>query len=107
MVAEPLEAVGGIAVGGVGVEVEGAEVDGGEVEDGGEVFAGGAVVGEVPVVGAGAVGEEAGAAKGDEVGGVEEFDVLAYFGGPGGEDLAAVAVGGFAAGLEWLGWVGV
>ena len=73
--------------------MEGAEVDMGQVEDGGKVFARCAVVVEVPVVGAGAVVEVAVSAKGDEVVGVEGLDVLAHLIGPGGQDLAAVAVG--------------
>lgn len=69
----------------IGVEMEGAKVDIWEIEDGGKVFSGRAVVVEIPFVGAGSsVVEEAVAAKGDEVVGVEGFDVLAYLVGPGG-----------------------
>ena len=91
----------------IGVEMEGAEVDGWQVEDCGEIFPGRAVVIEIPVVGAGAVVEEAVSAEGDEVVGVEGFDVLAYLIGPGGQDLAAVAVGVFASSLRLfrLGWI--
>lgn len=45
--------------------MEGAEVDVLEVEDRGEIFPGGAVVVEIPVVGAGPVIKEAVSAKGD------------------------------------------
>lgn len=69
----------------IGVEMEGAKVYALEIEDGGKVFPGRAVVVEIPFVGAGpSVVEEAVAAKGDEVVGVERFDVLAYLVGPGG-----------------------
>ena len=84
----------------VGVEVEGAEVDVGEVEDGGEIFAGCAVVVEIPVVGSGPIVEEPVAAEGDEMVGVDGSDVLAYLVGPGGQDLAAVAVGILASSLR-------
>lgn len=77
----------------VGVEMEGAKVDVREVEDRGEILSGRAVVVEVPVVGAGSVVEEAVSAKGDEVVGVEGFDVPADFVGPCRQDLAAVAFG--------------
>lgn len=84
----------------IGVQMEGPKVDALQVQYRGEVFARGAVVVEVPTVGAGAVVEVAVAAKGDEVVRVEAFDVLAYLVGPGGQDLAAVAGGIGAAGLE-------
>ena len=84
----------------VGVEMKGAKVDVLQVENGGEIFARGAVIVEIPVVGAGAVVEVAVSAKGDEMVGVERFDVLAYFIGPIGQDLAAVAFGFLASGLR-------
>ena len=84
----------------IGVEVEGAEVDGREVQDGGEVFSRGAVVVEVPVVGAGAVVEVAVSAKSDEVVGIDGFDVPAHLVGPRGQDLAAVAFGFWASSLR-------
>lgn len=68
MVLQPLHAVGGTVVGAVlavGVHVHGAEVDVGQSEDVGEGFAGLAVVGKVPVMGAGALVEVADPAKGD------------------------------------------
>ena len=84
----------------VGVEMKGAKVDVLQVENGGEVFARGAIVVEIPIVGAGAVVEVAVSAKGDEVVGVERFDVLAYIVSPIGQDLAAVAFGVLASGLR-------
>ena len=69
----------------IGVEMEGAKVNVREIENSGEVFSGRAVVIEIPFVGSGSsIVEEAVAAKGDEVVGVDGFDVLAYLVGPGG-----------------------
>lgn len=66
----------------VGVEMESAKVDVREIENRGEIFPGSAVVVEVPVVGSGSVVEEAVPAKGDEVVGVDGFDVAADVVGP-------------------------
>lgn len=68
----------------VGVEMEGAEVNILKVEDGGEIFPRSAVVVEVPIVSSGPVVEEAVSAKGDQVVGVDGFDVLAHLIGPSG-----------------------
>lgn len=66
----------------IGVEMEGAKVDVREIENRGEIFSGSAVVVKVPVVGSGSVVEEAVSAKGDEVIGVDGFDVAADIVGP-------------------------
>lgn len=76
----------------IGVEMESAKVDVLEVEDGGEIFSGSAVVIEIPIMSSGPVVEVAVSAKGDEVVGVDGFDVLADLIGPCGQDLAAVAL---------------
>ena len=65
--------------------MKGAKVDVREIENSCKVFSGRAVVVEIPFVGSGSsVVEEAVAAKGDEVVGVDGFYVLAYLVGPGG-----------------------
>ena len=79
--------------------MEGAEVDVLQVEDSGEVFSGSAVVVEIPVMSSGPVVEVAISAKGDQMVGVDGFDVLADLIGPSGQDLAAVALGFFAPSL--------
>ena len=74
----------------IGVEVEGAKVDVLKIEDGGEIFAGRAIVVEIPVVRSGSIVEVAVSTKGDQMAGIDGFDVLADFIGPGRQDLAAV-----------------
>ena len=73
--------------------MEGAKIDIFKIEDSGEILAGRAIVIEIPIVRSGAVVEVAVSAKGDEMVGIEGFDVLADFIGPGRQDLAAVAFG--------------
>ena len=71
--------------------MKGAKVDVLQIEDGGKVFAGRAIVVEIPVVRSGAIVEVAVSAKGDQMVGIDGFDVLADSIGPGRQDLAAVA----------------
>lgn len=68
----------------IGVQMEGPKVNTLQIQYRGEIFARGAVVVEVPAVGAGAVVEVAVTAESDEVVRVEAFDVLAYLVGPCG-----------------------
>ena len=77
----------------ISVEVKGAKVDVLKIEDGGEIFAGRAIVVEIPVMRSGPIVEVAVSAKGDQMVRIEGFDVLADFIGPGRQDLAAVAFG--------------
>ena len=79
--------------------MEGAEVDVLKVKDGGEIFSGSTVIIEIPVVGSGPVVEEAISSESDQMVGVDGFDVLADLIGPGGQNLAAVALGLFASSL--------
>ena len=73
--------------------MKGAKVDILKIEYSGEILPGRAIVVEIPIVRSGSVVEVAVSAKGDEVGGIEGFDVLADVIGPGRQDLAAVAFG--------------
>ena len=84
----------------IGVEMEGAKVYILKVENSGEILPGSAVVVEIPVVGSGAVVEEAVSAKSDEVVGVDGFDVLTDLIRPYGQNLAAVAFGILTSGLD-------
>ena len=73
--------------------MKGAKVDVLKIEDGGEIFAGCAIVVEIPVMRSGSIVEVAVSAKGDQMIRINGFDVLADFIGPGRQDLAAVAFG--------------
>ena len=77
MILQPLQPISGPSTRRVVVSVKmhGAEVDVGEGEDAREGLPGCSVIVEVPVVGAGAPVHIAVATEGDEVGGVEGFDV--------------------------------
>ena len=73
--------------------MKGAKVDIFQIEDGGEILAGRAIVVEIPVMRSGAVVEIAVSAKGDQMVGVNGFDVPADVIGPARQDLAAVTFG--------------